>query len=205
MRLVHFVNTAFLALLLGGCTVPSRPAAQAVHDLGVLEAVATPAGTALLRSVDVQPAPWLAGTAMGYRLLQIQPTRRQAYSESRWAAPPAQLVELALRRTLGAGQGSCRLRIELDEFAQVFETDTLSRGVIEARASLLTQRGEQVLASRAFSISLPAATPDAAGGVAALQAASRALGRELTGWLNGLSQQESPQGMPRKSGALCAT
>lgn len=203
MRLVHLVNTALLALLLGGCAVPSRPAAQAVHDLGVLDAVAAPAGTAVLRSVDVQPAPWLAGTAMGYRLLQVQPTRRQAYAESRWAAPPAQLVELALRRTLGAGQGSCRLRIELDEFAQVFETDGVSRGVIEARASLLAQRGEQVLASRAFSISLPAATPDAPGGVAALQAASRALGRELMGWLNGLNQQDAAQGEPRTPGVRC--
>lgn len=203
MRLVHLLNIVFLALLLGGCAVPSRPAAQAVHDLGVLDAVATPAGTAVLRSVDVQPAPWLAGTAMGYRLLQVQPTRRQAYAESRWAAPPAQLVELALRRTLGAGQGSCRLRIELDEFAQVFETDGVSRGVIEARASLLAQRGEQVLASRAFSISLPAVTPDAPGGVAALQAASRALGRELTGWLNGLSRQDAAQGAPRMPGAPC--
>ncbi|KAB2968608.1 ABC-type transport auxiliary lipoprotein family protein [Zoogloea sp.] len=204
MRLVHPVAAASLALLLSACAVPSRPAAQAVHDFGVLDAVAAPAGIPALRSIEVQPAPWLASSAMGYRLLQAQPTRRQVYAESRWAAPPAQLVELALRRALGPGQGGCRLRIELDEFAQLFEAGGDSRGVVEARASLLPSRGERVVASRAFSISRPAPAADAAGGVAALQAATRDLGRELAGWLSGLNQGAAGQGALPKPVAPCA-
>lgn len=204
MRLARFTLAVPLALLLAACAVPSRPAAQAVHDFGVLDAVAAPAGIAALRSVEVQPAPWLAGTGMGYRLLQAQPTRRQVYAESRWAAPPAQLVELALRRALGPGQGVCRLRIELDEFAQVFGPGDDSRGVIEARASLLPPRAEQTVASRAFSLSRPAPAADAAGGVVALQAATRDLARELAGWLSGLNEEGAAPADVRKPRALCA-
>lgn len=203
MRLVRLPVVLPVILLLAACTVPSRPTGQAVHDFGVLNAVAAPAGIAGLRSVEVQPAPWLAGTAMGYRLLAVQPTRRQVYAESRWAAPPAQLVELSLRRALGAGQGGCRLRIELDEFAQVFEPGGGSRGVIEVRAGLLPPRGEQAVAIRAFSLSWPASTADAAGGVAALQAATRALGGELAGWLSSLTE-DGAAGEVRKPLIQCA-
>jgi cholesterol transport system auxiliary component len=41
---------------------------------------------------------------MQYRLAYAQATRRQAYVESRWAAQPAQLVELALKRAIRTGE-----------------------------------------------------------------------------------------------------
>lgn len=183
-----------IAALLAGCTgLPKVAPAYAVHDFGVPEPVAGRSSGVPLRGVEVLAAPWLASTAIQYRLAYAQPTRRQAYIESRWAAQPAQLVELALKRAVRSGEagttGACRLRVELDEFAQVFDGEGASRGVVEARAFLLAPRSDQIIASRGFSLARPAPSADALGGVAALRGGVQQLGAELSGWLEALDRE----------------
>lgn len=162
-----------------------------MHDFGPLEAATlTPVGLPL-RNVEVVPAPWLASNVMAYRLVYAQSTRRQAFKDSRWAAQPAQLVELVLKRALRAGDpatpaGGCRLRVDLDEFTQRFDSPQLSRGVIEARVTLLAPRTEQPLAVRAFAVDHEAPTADAAGGVIALRAGALQLKSDIRSWLEGL-------------------
>ncbi|MDD2987604.1 MAG: ABC-type transport auxiliary lipoprotein family protein [Zoogloea sp.] len=177
---------------LGGCTaLPPSTAGVAVHDFGPLEAATLiPVGLPL-RNVEVVPAPWLASNVMAYRLVYAQSTRRQAFKDSRWAAQPAQLVELVLKRALRAGDpatpaGGCRLRVDLDEFTQRFDSPQLSRGVIEARVTLLAPRTEQPLAVRAFAVDHEAPTADAAGGVIALRAGALQLKSDIRSWLEGL-------------------
>lgn len=177
---------------LGGCTaLPPSTAGVAVHDFGPLEAATlTPVGLPL-RNVEVVPAPWLASNVMAYRLVYAQSTRRQAFKDSRWAAQPAQLVELVLKRALRAGDpatpaGGCRLRVDLDEFTQRFDSPQLSRGVIEARVTLLAPRTEQPLAVRAFAVDHEAPTADAAGGVIALRAGALQLKSDIRSWLERL-------------------
>ena len=182
-----------IAAALAGCTgLPKVAPAYAVHDFGAPEPVAARGPGVPLRGVEVVAAPWLASTAMQYRLAYVQPTRRQAYVESRWAAQPAQLVELTLKRAVRTGEagttGACRLRVELDEFAQVFDDATVSRGVVEARASLLAPRSDQIIASRGFSLARPAPSADALGGVAALRGGVHQLGAELVDWLETLDR-----------------
>lgn len=177
--LCPMIPSLLIAALLAGCTgLPKVAPAYAVHDFGGPDPVAARSPGVPLRGLEVVAAPWLASTAIQYRLAYAQPTRRQAYVESRWAAQPAQLVELALKRAVRTGgeagtSGACRLRVELDEFAQVFDEAAASRGVVEARAFLLAPRSDQIVASRGFSLARPAPSADALGGVAALRLPGR--------------------------------
>lgn len=192
-----------MVALLGACTgLPKVAPSYSVHDFGGPDPVAARSLGFPLRTVEVVAAPWLTSTAMQYRLAYAQATRRQAYVESRWAAQPAQLVELAVKRAIRTGEagaaGACRLRIDLDEFAQVFDGEAASRGVVEARAFLLAPRTDQIVASRSFSLARPAASADALGGVSALRGGVQQLGSELFGWLDGLDQE----GAARSGGSL---
>lgn len=192
-----------MVALLAACTgLPKVAPSYAVHDFGGPEPVAARSLGFPLRNVEVVVPPWLASTAMQYRLAYAQATRRQAYVESRWAAQPAQLVELALKRAIRTGEagagGACRLRVELDEFAQVFDGEAVSRGVVEARAVLLAPRTDQIIASRSFSLARPAPSADALGGVSALRGGVQELGSELFGWLDALDQE----GVARSGGSL---
>ena len=192
-----------VAALLGACTgLPKVAPTYAVHDFGGPDPVAARGLGFPLRNVEVVAAPWLASTAMQYRLAYAQASRRQAYVESRWAAQPAQLVELVLKRAIRTGEtgagGACRLRVELDEFAQVFDNESVSRGVVEVRAVLLAPRTDQIIASRSFSLAQPAPSADALGGVSALRGGVQRLGGELFGWLDALDRD----GAARSVGSL---
>lgn len=193
--LCPMIPSLLIAALLAGCTgLPKVAPAYAVHDFGGPDPVAARSPGVPLRGLEVVAAPWLASTAIQYRLAYAQPTRRQAYVESRWAAQPAQLVELALKRAVRTGgeagtSGACRLRVELDEFAQVFDEAAASRGVVEARAFLLAPRSDQIVASRGFSLARPAPSADALGGVAALRGGVRQMGVELSDWLEALGRE----------------
>ncbi len=198
--LCPMIPSLLIAALLAGCTgLPKVAPAYAVHDFGGPDPVAARSPGVPLRGLEVVAAPWLASTAIQYRLAYAQPTRRQAYVESRWAAQPAQLVELALKRAVRTGgeagtSGACRLRVELDEFAQVFDEAAVSRGVVEARAFLLAPRSDQIVASRGFSLARPAPSADALGGVAALRGGVRQMGVELSDWLEALGREGAARG-----------
>ncbi len=75
------------------------------------------------------------------------------------------------------------LRLELEEFSQVFDTAEKSRAVLRLRASLMRQR--DIVAQQSFNVERTAATPNARGGVRALIAASDDAGEKLVGWLAG--------------------
>ncbi|WP_172642470.1 ABC-type transport auxiliary lipoprotein family protein [Azoarcus sp. KH32C] len=165
----------------------NRSPATAIYDLGLPDAVPLQ-GTLLPASIEVRAPSWLAGNAMQYRLEYAQPSQRQAYAESRWASPPAELVEVGLRRMLPPdGRSACRLRLDLDEFTQVYGTHDGSQALVAARAELLAPRGDTVLARRDLRITEVAPRPDASGGVVAHRTASRRLAEELAGWLAGIA------------------
>lgn len=177
------------ALLLGGC-VPNnvRQDDAALFDFGE---AAAPWNAPALRGVDVVAPSWLGTPAMQYRLGYADSSRRRAYVESRWAAPPGELIEQALRRhaLAAAGTGNdgalaCRLRVDLDEFVQAFDSARSSRVVLALRASLVS-RNEQPVASRAFALERPAASADARGGVAAAAAVVQGLTGEVAAWIAG--------------------
>ena len=83
---------------------------------------------------------------------------------------------------------TCRLRIELQEFSQVFATPLASHGVLQGQVSLIDGK-RRLIAGQALNIERPAPTPDAAGGVQALVQTGQELGRQLAAWLDRLERE----------------
>lgn len=187
---------ALLVLGLTGCIGnPPRSAGMALHDLGPAGGSWPDTGVPIV-AVDLQQAPWLASPAQLYRLAYADPLRRHAYTESRWVAPPAELIEGRLQRRIVYGQSDsavrgCRLALTLDEFEQRFDSAQDSRAILEVSVRLLPARGETLLARRAFSIAQPAPTPDAHGGAEAGRAAVEALATQLAQWLDQLAREQA--------------
>lgn len=178
-----------LAVTLAGCLTAGRrgnDAVPTVYDFGLLPASTVQAAAGPPLALEVR-APGAEGMGISYRLLYRAGGEVRDYSRARWVATPSQLLQQRLMHVLalqGAGQvrTRCTLRVELAEFAQVFDTPAASRGVLAGRAQLLDAT-RMLVAERPFRIERPAATPDAPGGVAALQAGVGELGETLQGWL----------------------
>jgi cholesterol transport system auxiliary component len=200
MTLYSLLSATLLALLLHGCAgVARNETPAAVYDFGQpAGAEAESAGfyadaLAERLALEVGAAPWLDGQGIDYRLAYGDPLRRGQYADSRWAAPPAQLLAQQLRRQIGfAAAGSvaaaCVLRVELQEFSHVFTLPSTSQGVLYGQISLIDGK-RRLIAGRAVGIERPAREPDAAGGVQALVEASGELGRQIAGWLDRLEQE----------------
>jgi len=140
---------------------------------------------------DVSAPAWLDSPFIYYRLEYQDATRPQAYADSRWVSSPAELLTNRLRRQLVASGGGIiqpgddarvryALRVDLEEFIQVFDTPGKSRAVVRFRASVIGNRS--LTAQRGFSVERPAKTPDAEGGVRALIGASDEAVDQLIGW-----------------------
>jgi cholesterol transport system auxiliary component len=195
---------AVLVLALAGCATPRRPPRATVYDFGSAEPQAQAASSTATPIVlaEVETAPSLEGNAMLYRLAYSDDYQLHPYSEARWSAPPAQLVRQRLRSVLerdravldsresaalarSSTSASLVLRVDLEEFSQLFESQARSIGLLRLRATLFesTAGGERLIAQRVIVQRLPAASPDASGGVRALAAATDAAGEELRRWL----------------------
>ena len=151
----------------------------------------------------------LENMAVLYRLGYADAQQLRPYAQARWTMPVAQLVRQRLRERLSlrrpvfnAGeslafnrnQGSVlplQLRLELEEFSQLFTAPDASVGLIRLSATLvaLTPAGEKLVSQRNVVVQRPASSADAAGGVHALTAATDAAIDELDQWL----QQVSPR------------
>jgi cholesterol transport system auxiliary component len=191
MRLAFFV---FL-LALAGCNVLPQPRPpQALYDFGAPAAWNSPAIAGSIAVGRVSAPEWLESPTLQYRLTYQEPLRHQGYAGSRWVAAPSLLLTERLRQA--AAQASSRgavrdgegvrtdylLRVELEEFSQVFDSPQSSRGVVRARASLVRD-GRVLAAQQGFVVERPAATADAAGGAKALAAAADQLVIDMLGWM----------------------
>jgi len=154
---------------------------------------AVPAATGakpVLKVLAVVAPPPLDNDGILYRM-DADSQRTARYANSRWTMSPARLLTLRLRASLGAhatvlsGADSVQapmLMVELDQFEQVFDSATTSSGVLTARATLI--QGGKVIGQRVFVARVPAASPDAAGGVRALAAAADDFTGQLGAWLS---------------------
>jgi cholesterol transport system auxiliary component len=191
----------FMALT--GCALPSAPDRPAVYDFGPgprqMAATDRTAELAPLSLAELETHPALDTPAMLYRLVYGDAQQLRPYALARWSMTPAQLVHQRLREQLGqrravlaAGDNGPpgaatppTLRIELEEFSQLFETPGQSVGLLRLRATLVQpgSSGERLIAQRSVIVQRPAATADAAGGVRALTAAVDAAVLEIEQWL----------------------
>lgn len=153
-------------------------------------------GRDTLRVARIAVPAWLAGSAMYYRLDYAARDQLAAYTQSDWIAPPAQLLQALLIRTLAADGGwrivtgpadpaqtDYSLHVRLDDFSQAFSGPRQSVAVLDASATLVDERDTHAVAQRHFHIAVPSPSADAAGGAAALNQASRQFARALQAWL----------------------
>ena len=228
----------FSLVFLAGCSVlPTPPERPVVYDFGpgtlavapaaapagvnAASAAALPAATRLptLALADVQSVGLNDNrTAVLYRLAYTDARQLRPYQMARWAMPPAQLVQQALRNELGerravlsaddalaaaregtgsnssaaavAGAGSLPtvLRVELEEFSQVFSSASASAGLVRLRATLVepTADGEKLLGQRLFTAQVPAPSADASGGTRALADATAQVAQGVSQWIGQL-------------------
>lgn len=186
------------ALALTGCgTFAPPPARATIYDFGpppAATAVAPASAATPMALGDVDAPSALDNLAVLYRLGYADAQQPRPYAQARWSMAPAQLVRQRLRDQLsqtrpvlnpGEATAQRTLRIELEEFNQWFESPSASTGRVRLRATLLetTPNGEKLLAQRNITSQRAAPSPDAAGGVRALTAATDAAIAELDQWL----------------------
>jgi cholesterol transport system auxiliary component len=193
-----------LAAMLAGCAAPDKPVRPALYDFGpgATAPSAAPASRAAVVLADIEAAGILEGSSVLYRLAYADAHQLRPYAQARWSAPPPQLIRQRLRAQLAqsrpvldpadsaalARSGGAMprvLRIEVEEFSQLFESQTRSWGLLRLRATLLenTAAGEKLLGQRNIVRREPAPSADAAGGVRALVAATDAAAEEISEWL----------------------
>ena len=183
---------------------PSQPL---IYDLGpsaaYLDATETRNPLAPLVLAEVEGAGSTdSNTAVQYRLAYADARQLRTYQRAHWSQPPAQLVQRSLRAILGQRRAVLRpedaqstpregaaapavLRVELEEFSQIFSSASASVGLVHLRATLTqpTSTGVRLLGQRIFTVQKPATSTDAAGGTQALTEATADAGQELAQWL----------------------
>jgi len=205
----------FGAFLLAGCSaLPDKPVRANLYDFGPGSLIAEPttrqAALPALAIDDISTSGGaLENQAVLYRLNYQNEQELRPYTLARWAAPPAQLVRQRLREQLGQRRSifdargglalnrsqnavlPVLLRLDLEEFSQVFTAPEASVGLIRLRATLIEQAtsGEKLIAQRSIVVQRPAPSADAQGGVKALTQATDAAIEEIDLWL----QQSTPR------------
>jgi cholesterol transport system auxiliary component len=210
-RVMAIMSLIISAGALSGCALPDKPTRATMYDFGPGPLLTQPAASqgpvSSLPPLAIDDITTSGGAldnmAVLYRLGYADAQQLRPYSQARWSMPPAQLVRQRLREQLSqrravfnAREGVALnrsqnavlpllLRLELEEFSQLFSTPDASVGLIRLRATLLeiTPAGEKLLGQRNVVVQRPATSADAPGGVRALTAATDAAIEELDQWL----------------------
>jgi cholesterol transport system auxiliary component len=210
-RVMAIISLIISAGALSGCALPDKPTRATMYDFGPGPLLTQPAASqgpvSSLPPLAIDDITTSGGAldnmAVLYRLGYAEAQQLRPYSQARWSMPPAQLVRQRLREQLSqrravfnAREGVALnrsqnavlpllLRLELEEFSQLFSTPDASVGLIRLRATLLeiTPAGEKLLGQRNVVVQRPATSADAPGGVRALTAATDAAIEELDQWL----------------------
>ncbi|VVD69927.1 ABC transporter [Pandoraea communis] len=210
------------AALMAGCATSTPPGSLARFDLGppptpamsaanaanatnvtapASDVVASGASRMSPLKVVVNAPSWLDADVIYYRLPASDGDQARVYANSRWLAPPSRLFGDRLRAALsvdrpvlaaGDPTAAPALRVELEEFAQYFDSTSVSHGVVQVRATLFD--GPKLLAQTTLRAQAPAASADAAGGARALAVASDAVQTQLIQWLAGRVPAPSASG-----------
>lgn len=193
----HLFLLIFLSVMsvVAGCAIGlEKRDPPTVFDLGPqrTHAASPPAIQATLLIPAVSASPWLDSPSILYRLVYRDDARPEAYAQNRWAMPPALLLTERLRGRFAAAsrgvvsvQDGARadyaLRIELEDFSQLFDAAESSKTNVRVRASLIDLTTRALHAQKSFSVERPAA-PNAPGAARSLAGASDAVVEELLVW-----------------------
>ena len=193
----------FFSIWLTGCAItPQNERPVSVYDFGLQKVSSTnntPGGQQQLsRSLLIAEAKspvWLNNNAIQYRLAYRDPTQSYTYANSRWAASPATLLTHHIRNSIATTtdikvlstseivRADFILRLELEEFSQIFDAIDNSHVLIKLRVSLINRSSRLLKAQHSFNVKLAAPTANAAGAVQALAESSDKLTGDLITWL----------------------
>jgi ABC-type uncharacterized transport system auxiliary subunit len=195
MRQLHYllVLSLFVGLLsacMGGKTKPS----PAIYDFGLMSGTGAAAQELKVRVSEVTAVESLNSNRMRYRLNYQNPARVFNYTESRWAALPVELLTAkirALSKTSQSSQTNCSLELQLEAFDHVFDSGTASHSVIQLDAGIYDKNMRKLIADQQFEEIATAPTPDAKGGVAALNQASTAAIAKALDWGNIVAEKSA--------------
>ena len=141
---------------------------------------------------DISAPSTLDSNAMLYRLEYDNAQLLRPYAQHHWSMPPAQLFAQRFKSKIATTGATvvdvadgvadlAILKIELDEFSQVFTSTTQSEAKITLRVSLIKKN--KLIAQQYFALATASASADASGGAKAMQVtADRSIGAILT-WL----------------------
>jgi cholesterol transport system auxiliary component len=188
------LSLAFFTML-AGCGIAPKAERASQFDLGAMSAASGRQDLPALPPVsiaDVSTPNWLDRPLMFYRLNYDDPLQPRPYASSRWTMAPAQMIAQRLKQritqaggvALAASDGANNVpvvRIEADDFSQVFDAPDRSAGQIALRASVY--QGRRLLGQKTVTHSVPARTADATGGARALSEATDAAARDLILWM----------------------
>lgn len=198
----HAARAALIAaaVLLSACA--SKGPTNAHYDFGPLppaiQAANAGANIGAIIVADATGPASLDSERMQYRLLYADARQSRPYAYNQWTSTPLQLVTQRMKariaqagvKVLSTSDSAAAvnlLRLEVDDFAQNFETATQSSGHISLRASLF--RSHRLLDQKTFTRTAPAPSADAAGGARALADAADALAADVLAWLAALPPQ----------------
>ncbi|MDQ3205151.1 MAG: ABC-type transport auxiliary lipoprotein family protein [Pseudomonadota bacterium] len=196
--LARLVLAAALTLPLAACSVLSRTAEDTTAlyapdprvppdptwpDVQFQLTVASPSSARMIDSLRIAVRP--------------SPNELQVYKGASWAKRPSEMVEDALLRALEdsgkipavARQGSgvsadYKLVMDLRRFESVYlQAGSPPTATVEVNAKLLHARDQQVIATRTFTQTRPAASTEVPQVVAAFEQALGTLTRDLSGWI----------------------
>lgn len=172
------------AALVGACAgTGGSPPVPRSYDLGI---AAPAAQLPPIRIAAVRAATPFESDEMRYRLAWRDPSELASYANSRWAAPPAELLRKQLLRASPPDAGArCALEIEVQEFSQVFVSRDAGEARIELRATLWN--ANERVAARGWNVSEPAQGADAPAGVAAFARAAERVIAVLAEWISAQS------------------
>jgi cholesterol transport system auxiliary component len=201
---LRFSSLLLCVAALSACSSPALR--TAVYDFGPGFTALQPgnrlAPLAPLLLAEVEAASALDGTAMLYRLMYADAQQLRPYAQARWSMSPAQLLRQRLRELLGqrrsvlspvdaVAPGTLALRLELEEFSQLFDSSQSSSGLVRVRVTLSRSGSTpKPLAQTSFVVQRPASSADAKGGVQALALASDALVQQIDQWLQQVASAE---------------
>ena len=174
---------------ISGCLTTGKrggDTAIATYDFGAAPAALVPVPRKLPLAVEVRAPLWFDTLGIDYRLAYSEPARLREYAMSRWAGPPALLIQQRMVQQLalsmpGQSRTICVLRFDISEFSQLFTTPQESVAVLQGRL-LLLDRGRRQVAEKDVDIRLPVEQPNAQGGVLGLTAAVDLLNRQILEW-----------------------
>lgn len=193
---------AWLALA-GGCSTtlwPKPPQQPALYALGVAAPASPSAGAPRAAAVSkttllVNPPRAAAGFETRHIVYLREPNRIEYFAYSQWVDTPAQMLAPLIVRAIersgafdavllapSAAAGQWRLDTEVIRLQQDFGASP-SQVRFTLRAVLLDSATRRVVAVRELDASVPAATDDTAGGVAAANAAVQRVLGELAAFV----------------------